>query len=233
MLTLWKRLPGLEKGSVLERVEVDEAGRVVAHVRPHRGRKLRCGRCHRPAAGYDEGEGRRLWRGLDLGTTMVFISGDAPRVGCRECGVTVAQVPWARHGARYTRHFEDTVAWLVTRTSKSTVAELMRVGWRTVGSIITRVGERGRGQAGGSRAPATLRKLGLSVPEEVGVVGFDDIGWSGYVAPPLTTVAQDKYGMGVKAAQMVDALLAGEDVRGTVRLEVTLVVRGSTAKRSP
>jgi transposase len=69
---------------------------------------------------------------------MVFISGDAPRVGCKDCGVTVAQVPWARHGARHTRHFEDTVAWLVTRTSKSAVAELMRVGWRTVGSIITR-----------------------------------------------------------------------------------------------
>lgn len=51
----------------------------------------------------------------------------------------VAQVPWARHGARQTRQFEDTVAWLVTQASKTAVAGLMRVSWRTVGSIITRV----------------------------------------------------------------------------------------------
>ena len=139
MFTLWKRLLGLDGATVVERVELDEEGRVIVHVRPRRGLKRRCGRCFRPAAGYDEGEGRRLWRGLDLGSTMVFLQGAACRVNCGSCGITVASVPWARHGARHTRQFEDTVAWLVTRASKSTVAELMRVGWRTVGSIMGRV----------------------------------------------------------------------------------------------
>ena len=54
-------------------------------------------------------------------------------------GVTVAAVPWARHGAGHTRAFDDQVAWLATHCSKSAVVELMRVAWRTVGSIAGRV----------------------------------------------------------------------------------------------
>ena len=51
----------------------------------------------------------------------------------------VAAVPWARHGAGHTRDFDDLAAWLAVRTSKSAVMELLRVAWRTVGSIVTRV----------------------------------------------------------------------------------------------
>ena len=53
--------------------------------------------------------------------------------------MTVAAVPWARHGAGHTRDFDDLAAWLAVRTSKSAVMELLRVAWRTVGSIVTRV----------------------------------------------------------------------------------------------
>jgi transposase len=53
--------------------------------------------------------------------------------------VVVAQVPWARHDAGHTRAFDDTVAWLATRCSKSAVVELMRTAWRTVGAVIERV----------------------------------------------------------------------------------------------
>jgi transposase len=76
---------------------------------------------------------------LDLGTTKVFVEAHAPRVRCRDHGVTVAAVPWARHGAGHTRDFDDLAAWLAVRTSKSAVMELLRVAWRTVGSIVTRV----------------------------------------------------------------------------------------------
>jgi transposase len=56
----------------------------------------------------------------------------------------VAQVPWARHGAGHTREFDDQAAWLVTHTPKSAVSELMRIAWRTVGSIVARVVADGR-----------------------------------------------------------------------------------------
>ena len=53
----------------------------------------------------------------------------------------VAAVPWARHGAWFTRAFEDTAAWLAVHTSRVAVAELLRVAWRTAGRIVTRVVE--------------------------------------------------------------------------------------------
>ena len=70
---------------------------------------------------------------------VTFIEADAPRVRCPVHGVVVAHVPWARHGAGHTRDFDDTVAWLATQTSKSAATALMRIAWRTVGSIIARV----------------------------------------------------------------------------------------------
>jgi transposase len=137
---IWRQLLGLCEGTALEGIEWDEDARaVLAHVRPKARWKQRCGLCGRRSSGYDAGDGRRRWRGLDLGVVKVFVEADAPRVRCRRHGVVVARVPWARHGARQTRAFEDTVAWLATQCSKTAVTALMRIAWRTVGSIIVRV----------------------------------------------------------------------------------------------
>jgi len=137
--TLWRALLGVDK-TVVEEVELDEeAGVVVAHVRPRRADKGRCGLCGQRCPWYDRGEGRRRWRALDLGTTPVFLEADSPRVNCPSHGPTVREVPWARHGAGHTLVFDQQVAWLATQCSKSAVTELMRVAWRTVGAIITRV----------------------------------------------------------------------------------------------
>jgi transposase len=126
--------------TVIVAVEVDDdAGAVVVSVRPGRGAQRRCGRCGRRGPWYDRGEGRRRWRGLDLGELRVWVEADAPRVNCPAHGPTVIQVPWARHGAGHTRAFDDTVAWLAVQCSKTAVTELMRIAWRTVGSIIGRV----------------------------------------------------------------------------------------------
>ena len=142
---VWRRALGVDRKTVIESVELDEATNIVlAHVRLRRRAKRRCGRCGVVAPGYDQGEGRRDWRALDLGTVMCVLQADAPRVSCPEHGPTVAQVPWARHGAGHTYAFDDQVAWLVTHTPKSTVSELMRVAWRTVGSIVDRVVADGR-----------------------------------------------------------------------------------------
>lgn len=137
--SLWRALVGAEH-TVIEGVDFDPATRVVTvAVRPGARRRDRCGRCERPAARYDRGRGRRWWRTLDLGTIRCRLEAEAPRVRCREHGVVVAHVPWARHNAGATRVFEDQVAWLATQTSKYAVTELMRVAWRTVGAVITRV----------------------------------------------------------------------------------------------
>ncbi len=137
--TLWRALLGVEK-TVIEDIEFDEDEHLlVAHVRPRKRSRGRCGRCQRRSPGYDAGEGRRRWRALDLGTIQAVLEADAPRVNCADHGPTVAAVPWARHNAGHTRVFDDQVAWLATQCSKSAVTELMRIAWRTVGAIITRV----------------------------------------------------------------------------------------------
>jgi transposase len=126
--------------SVIEGMDFDaDADAVVVAVRPRKGAQRRCGRCDRRAPWYDRGEGRRRWRALDLGTVRVLLEADAPRVNCPTHGPTVIGVPWARHGAGHTRVFDDTVAWLAVQCSKTAVTELMRIAWRTVGSIIARV----------------------------------------------------------------------------------------------
>lgn len=137
--TLWRTLLGVEK-TVVEDVNYDSvSGVLIASVRPSASQSRRCGVCRRRCPKYDQGEGRRRWRALDLGTVPAVLEADAPRVRCREHGVVVAAVPWARHQAGHTLAFDAQVAWLATQTSKTAITELMRIAWRTVGAIITRV----------------------------------------------------------------------------------------------
>jgi transposase len=135
--SVWKMLLGVER-AVIEDVRV-ELEAVVVSVRPCSREKHRCGVCRRRCPREDSGEGRRRWRALDLGTTLAFLEADAPRVFCKQHRVVVAAVPWARHKSRFTVAFEDQCCWLAVNTSKKAVAQLMRVAWRTVGSICERV----------------------------------------------------------------------------------------------
>ena len=137
--SVWKMLFGIER-TVIEGVRV-ELETVVLSVRPRSREKQRCGACGRRCPREDFGEGRRRWRALDLGTTFAYLEADAPRVYCKAHHVVVAAVPWARHDSRFTIAFEDQCCWLAVNTSKKAVAELMRVTWRTVGSICKRVAD--------------------------------------------------------------------------------------------
>jgi transposase len=131
------RLVGVDR-AVVEGVLVEDEA-IVVWVRPRRRDASLCGVCGRRARGYDRGEGARRWRALDLGSTKAFVQAEAPRVECRRHGVVVARTAWARHGSRFTRAFEQQVAWLATHCSKSAICELMRISWPTVGRIIERV----------------------------------------------------------------------------------------------
>jgi len=135
---VWARLLGLQR-AVVEDVSIGDEEEIVVAVRPTWRERDRCGECRRRSPGFDLGDGRRRWRALDLGSTKAFLEADAPRVTCRRHGVVVCAVPWARHTSRFTRAFEDQTAWLAVNTSKSAVAELMRIAWRTVGGICERV----------------------------------------------------------------------------------------------
>ena len=82
-------------------------------------------------------------------------------------------------------------------------------------------------------ALATLEvaaELGIDVPGQLSVVGFDNIPESALAHPPLTTVQQPMRQMGHDAIAMLVALIAGEELADThLTLDTTLVVRRSTA----
>jgi len=141
---VWKKLLGVEQ-VVVEDWDTDECdGSMVVSVRPSRKAAKRCSRCGRRCPAYDRGEGRRRWRGLDLGTTKVYLESTAIRVNCAEHGVVVAAVSWARAGSVFTREFEEQAAWIAVHTNRTAVGQLMRVAWRTVGRIVEVVGEEAR-----------------------------------------------------------------------------------------
>lgn len=74
------------------------------------------------------------------------------------------------------------------------------------------------------------KRLGLRVPQDLSVVGFDDIQFSQYCDPPLTTISQPRYEIGRQAMLMMLELLKGRDVRaGSRLLETKLVIRNSAA----
>jgi DNA-binding LacI/PurR family transcriptional regulator len=80
-------------------------------------------------------------------------------------------------------------------------------------------------------AMAALKAQGLSVPDDVSVVGFDAIHLSGYSTPPLTTVRQPAYEMGRRAAELlIDSIRATSVDKPTkVLFKPELIVRQSAA----
>jgi transposase len=118
-----------------------EPGRVVVTVRL-RAHRLRCPKCSYSTSyreslqHYDS-----VWRHLDLGIWCLEVHARLRRLRCPEHGVLVEGVPFARDSARFTRDFDDLVAWLATTTDKTATCRLTRIDWKTIGRIITRVGE--------------------------------------------------------------------------------------------
>jgi LacI family transcriptional regulator len=70
---------------------------------------------------------------------------------------------------------------------------------------------------------------GVSVPGDISLVGFDDIQLAVHLPVPLTTVRQDKAGLGTAAGIALTRCIAGEDAPAVTTLPVELIVRESTA----
>ena len=102
-------------------------------------RIARCGECGAQSRSVHDRRDRS-WRHLDLAGMTVDLRYAIRRVHCAKCdGVKTEQVPWATPGSNFTLAFEERVAWLAQQCSQTAVSKLMRVVWRTVGSIVSRV----------------------------------------------------------------------------------------------
>jgi len=81
-------------------------------------------------------------------------------------------------------------------------------------------------------ALAALKRRGLRVPDDISLIGFDDIPFAAYVDPPLTTIHQPKDEMGRLATGMLLDLLSGKKV-ANVMMEGKLIVRESSSPPTP
>jgi LacI family transcriptional regulator len=73
------------------------------------------------------------------------------------------------------------------------------------------------------------REAGLDVPADLAVVGFDDIQMASLVSPSLTTIRQDKLGVGTAAGEGLLVLVEGGRSKRSVQpMPVELVVRESS-----
>ena len=77
-----------------------------------------------------------------------------------------------------------------------------------------------------------LQELGLRVPEDIAVVGFDDLPISSMIGVPLTTVSQPRYEIGKKAGEiLIDKIECNQSELKELVLDVELVIRDSASKR--
>ena len=135
--TAFNRLLKLDGANVTD-VEIG-ADTVTVEVRLRR-RKLACPVCGfttRPR--YDTRPVVSSWRHLRLGTHRLVVRARLRRLACPEHGVRVEGVDFARPGARFTRDFEQLVAWLAVKMDKDALRRLVGIDWDTVGRICDRV----------------------------------------------------------------------------------------------
>lgn len=120
--------------------QLASGGPLVAKVALKARKRLSCPHCpFTTMAGYDTRWTESSWRHLDTSGRPLVLTMLRRRLVCPDHGVVVQGVPFARPGARFSRDFEDFIAWLVTRADKTTVATFARIAWRTVGAICQRV----------------------------------------------------------------------------------------------
>ena len=83
-------------------------------------------------------------------------------------------------------------------------------------------------------ALSLAKRRGLKIPEDLSIIGFDNISLSEFCDPPLTTVSQPRFDIGREAMLLLLDQLSGQNVSsGSRLLDCELVLRGSTAKNKP
>lgn len=196
-----------------------------------------------------------LVHGLDLGIPIVAVEGDLSEMPLT---ASVDQVSGARLATRHLLelghrtvvHLAGPLDWMEAAARRDGWRAELREAGATVpplkweGDWSARSGyEAGRSLAEDPEITAVfvandqmalglihaLRGVGRQVPDDVSVVGFDDLPEAAYFAPPLTTVRQEFGALGRRAMSLIERVLGGEADAQEALVEATLVVRESTA----
>lgn len=114
-----------------------EQEHIIVHARPFKRIQGRCPICHKRCPGYDYKQSEESsWRAPNLNGVPVYICYRPQRIECSEHGVLTEYIPWADGDSRFTEDFNNEIAWLVCRMSKSDIALFEGINWRTVGNCL-------------------------------------------------------------------------------------------------
>ena len=145
------------QGIIVRGYSFDEEG-LVADIAPLKT-IARCGECGRKSHSVHDRR-QRYWRHLDAAGMEIKLKYTMRRIHCRNCrGVKTESIDWAPENSGFTHGFEERAAYLAQQTSRTAVAEMMRITWRTVGSIVRRVVARHLDEVGDRLAG--LRHIGI------------------------------------------------------------------------
>ncbi len=76
------------------------------------------------------------------------------------------------------------------------------------------------------------QQMGFQIPEEISIIGFDDLPICAYTFPPLTTIRQDRLQLGKSGYYALESLMNGIPI-STLLLHAELIIRNSTNKNLP
>jgi Transcriptional regulators len=80
----------------------------------------------------------------------------------------------------------------------------------------------------------SIKSLGLKIPDDIAVIGFDDSDWAQILTPPLTTISQPVYDLGATAAEMLIKNIENDNSKkekSIVTFNTKLIERGSVIKK--
>jgi transposase len=142
-----KSVMGLNRDVVItgwELTETDDGAsrpKLEVRVRLRNRRRGPCGRCGTLSPRYDQGDGERRWRHIDVGYATCELIADAPRVNCAVHGATVVAFPFACHDSAFTAALEDVVVHDAVVSNKQAAADRYGLSWRAVNHACIRLAE--------------------------------------------------------------------------------------------
>ena len=71
------------------------------------------------------------------------------------------------------------------------------------------------------------QELGLHIPQDISIMGFDDLAFCAHTSPPLSTIRQDRLQLGKSGYYALQSLLDGVPI-SSLLLHAPLILRGST-----
>lgn len=107
------------------------------HVEPYRSKKCLCPKCRNKCPKYDvKNSDESSIRTVNLNGIPVYLEYRPVRIECKKHGVLTEYLPWSDGNSRFSKDFNNEVAWMAIHVCKSALAEYFGINWRTVGNCI-------------------------------------------------------------------------------------------------